>query len=61
MFCELLKQSGNKINFGYHIFILNIYLFIELILNIIAIALILYLLEFEGMLKYISSFINTRE
>ena len=60
MFCELLKQSSNKINFGYHIFILNIYLFIELILNIIAIALILYLLGFEGMLKYISSFIYNR-
>jgi hypothetical protein len=40
-FCDLLKESSNNINFGKHIFNINIYLILELALNILFILYIL--------------------
>jgi len=55
-FCELLKLSGNKINFGSHIFILYSYLILEFLINIIAIFLILYFMDYSDMFKGILSY-----
>ena len=56
-FCDLLKETSNNINFGKHIFNLNIYLTLEVALNLILISCIFFQ-KFTGIFEKIYEIIR---